>query len=170
MAAIVTTAKDLDGKEIDVLINNAGVYGPREYDLESVDYAEWMRVIQTNVFAPLQVCTAFIPHVARSAQKKMVTVSSKMGSIAENNSGGDYIYKTSKTMVNSAMRCFTGDVREKGIAVRVLHPGWVQTDMGGPNAAITPPQSASGIRNVINSLDLASTGQFYNYDGSELPW
>lgn len=163
-------AKDLDGAAIDVLINSAGILGPRGVPYDEIDNMEWMKVMETNVYSPLKVCAAFVPHVLRSEQKKMVTVSSIMGSIESNTSGGMYIYRSSKSAVNSVMRSLAYDLKEQGISVRVLHPGWVKTDMGGESADIDVVQSVSGIRSVIDGLSLSTTGQFYNYDGSELPW
>ncbi len=168
--SIARLAKDLDGTAIDLLINSAGIFGPRDCTYDNIDYGEWRKVFDTNVFSPLKVSVAFIPHVAKSAQKKIVTVSSKMGSIAEINTGGSYIYRSSKTAVNSVMKSFSEDMKPQDIAVRVLHPGWVRTDMGGPSAAISVEESVTGMRTVIDGLSLSSTGMFYNYDGTELPW
>ncbi len=163
-------AKDLDSVALDVVINNAGVFGPKGYSLDEIDYQEWMKVFDVNVFSPLKVSLAFADHMARSQQKKLITISSLMGSIENNTSGGNTIYRSSKTAVNSVMRGLTAEFRDKGIAVRVLHPGWVQTDMGGANADITTEQSVSGMRSVIDELSMASTGTFYDYAGNELPW
>jgi len=163
-------ARDLGDVAIDVLINNAGVFGPRSYALADIDYQEWMKVIDTNVFSPLKIGLAFAPHLARSTQRKLITVSSKMGSIELNTSGDNMIYRSSKAAVNAVMRGLAANLRDQKIAVRMLHPGWVQTDMGGSGADITVTESVSGMRKVIDSLDMAATGSFYNYDGSELPW
>ena len=163
-------AKDLDGVAVDVLINNAGVFGPRSYELADIDYQEWMKVIDINVFSPLKVSLAFAPHVARSKLRKLITVSSKMGSIALDSSGNDLIYRSSKTAVNSVMRGVAAQFRDQKIAVRMLHPGWVQTDMGGATADIPVSESVRGMCRTIDDLDMSSTGGFYNYDGSEIPW
>lgn len=163
-------AKDLHGVPIDVLINSAGIFGPKEYSLDEIDYQEWMKVFDVNVFSPLKVSLAFAENIASSDQKKLITISSIMGSIADNTSGGNTIYRTSKAAVNSVMRGLAADFLEQSIAVRVLHPGWVQTDMGGSNAAITPAQSVKGMRSVIDELSLKGTGTYINYDGKELPW
>ncbi len=167
--SILATAEKLDGTAIDVLICNAGVMGERQ-GLGSLDSAVWQQVLRVNIIAPLMVCQAFIEHVARSEQKKMATVSSKMGSIAENASGGQYIYRSSKAGVNAAMVSLALDLTPRGIAVAVMHPGWVRTDMGGPNGLIDPPESIRGMRSVIASLNMDNTGRFWNYDGSDIPW
>ena len=155
---------------IDLLLNSAGIFGPRNYTFNDIEYSEWMKVIDTNIFSPLKICSAFLPHVLKSDQKKMVTVSSIMGSIGKNTGGGNYIYKSSKVAVNQVMKCLANDLLEKKVAVLLLHPGWVKTDMGGDGANITAEVSVSGMRSVIDDLDIQSTGSFYNYDGSIIPW
>ena len=163
-------AKDLEGVGFDLLLNNAGIFGPKGYELADVDYQEWAKVMDINVFSPLKVSMAFLDNVAQSDQKKIVTVSSKMGSIADNTGGGNTIYRTSKAAVNSVMRGLAADLKDKQIAVRMVHPGWVRTDMGGDGADISAQESVTGMRSVIDGLTLSSTGKFYNYDGTELPW
>ena len=168
--SIARLAKDLDGMEIDLLLNSAGIFGPRNYIFNDIEYSEWMKVFDTNIFSPLKICSAFLPHVLKSDQKKMVTVSSIMGSIGQNTGGGNYIYKSSKAAVNQVMRCLANDLLVKKVAIRLLHPGWVKTDMGGEGADITAEVSVSGMRSVIDDLNIQSTGAFYNYDGAIIPW
>lgn len=167
--AITALAHKLSGQAIDVLINNAGIMGPRQ-SFGELDSDAWMAVLRTNVIAPVKVAEAFVDHVARSDLKKIVTVSSKMGSMADNTSGGSYIYRSSKAGVNAAMRSLSFEVAPQGIASAVLHPGWVRTDMGGPNGLIDAPESVSGMRAVIAALDAGMSGRFWNYDGTEIPW
>ena len=168
-AGILATAAKLDGEAIDVLISNAGVMGERQ-SLGGLQSQDWEHVLRVNIISPLMVCQAFVEHVARSDQKKMATVSSKMGSVADNNSGGSYIYRSSKAGVNAAMRSLAIDLAPRGIHAAILHPGWVRTDMGGPNGLIDAPESVRGMRDVIASLDAESSGMFRNYDGTEIPW
>ncbi len=163
-------AKDLGDTPLDVLINSAGIFGPKGYTTADIDYQEWMKVIDINVFSPLKVSLAFADHVARSEHKKIITISSMMGSIGANTGGGDTIYRSSKSAVNSVMRGFAAEVKGRHIAVRVLHPGWVRTDMGGASADLSAEESVRGMRAVIDSLELSSSGTFYNYNGTELPW
>jgi len=163
-------ADDLNGTQIDVLINNAGIYGPRDYDPETIDYAAWEEVMRVNTFAPVKVTATFADHVAQGQHMTIVTVTSKMGSIADNTSGGAYIYRSSKAALNSAMRSLAVDISGRDVVVVVVHPGWVQTDMGGPSGLITPTESVSGMRNVIAGLTRADSGKFFNYDGSIIPW
>jgi NAD(P)-dependent dehydrogenase (short-subunit alcohol dehydrogenase family) len=120
--------------------------------------------------ATLKMAQAFNSHVARSSQKMIVTISSKMGSIAENDSGGSYLYRSSKAAVNMVIKSLAIDLKPVGIIAVVLHPGWVQTDMGGKNALISTVKSVSGMRHVISGLALADSGKFIAYDGKPIPW
>ncbi len=165
---IDTSALQLKDQKIDVLINNAGVYP--ESSLNNIDYDDWATAFKINTMAPLKMAEAFMPHVAASQIKKIVTLSSKMGSLDENTSGSSYIYRSSKTAVNMVMKNLSIDLKPYGIAVVTLHPGWVQTDMGGPNGLIDSQTSVTGLRKVIADLSLASSGKFIAYDGSEIAW
>lgn len=161
-------AETLKHEAIDVLINNAGIYPEGEFG--GIDYADWETAFRINAMAPMKMAECFVEQVARSQQRKIVTLSSKMGSIADNGSGGSYIYRSSKTALNMVMKSLAIDLQARGIAVATLHPGWVQTDMGGPNALINTTQSVSGLRKVIGELAIESTGRFIAYDGKEIPW
>ncbi|MBT6607669.1 MAG: SDR family oxidoreductase [Rhodospirillaceae bacterium] len=163
-------AKDLNGVAIDVLINNAGIYGPRNYKPEDIDYAAWEEVMRVNVMAPLKVAATFAGNVAAGDQKKLVTVSSRMGSIADNTSGDFYVYRSSKAAVNAAMVSFAHDTADRGLIVALLHPGWVKTDMGGDGGDLTPTESIARLRKVIAGLGPADNGHFFNHDGSKIPW
>ncbi|MDJ0894295.1 MAG: SDR family oxidoreductase [Alphaproteobacteria bacterium] len=154
----------------DVLINNAGIYGPRSVSLGGINYDAWRQVLETNVLGQLRVTEAFVDSVARSDRKVIAFISSRMGSIAENSGGGEYIYRSSKACLNAVVKSLSIDLAPRGITVIAFHPGWVQTDMGGASAAITPTESISGMRKVIEGLTPADNGRFFNYDGSELPW
>jgi NAD(P)-dependent dehydrogenase (short-subunit alcohol dehydrogenase family) len=167
-AAIDALAVQLKGQKIDVLINNAGVYP--DSNLNHVNYDEWITAFKINSMAPLKMAEAFLPHIAASQLKKVVTLSSKMGSLDDNTSGSSYIYRSSKASVNMVMKSLAVDVKTKGIAVVTLHPGWVLTSMGGPNALIDTRTSVTGLRNVISHLDLNNTGRFIAYDGKEIAW
>lgn len=158
----------LAGESIDVLINNAGFYPEGEFG--QVGYADWEAAFRINTMAPMKMAECFVEQVARSQQRKIVTLSSKMGSVADNGSGGSYIYRSSKTAVNMVMKSLSIDLAGRGIAVGVLHPGWVLTDMGGPNALIDATRSVSGLRQVIAGLTLQNAGRFIAYDGKEIPW
>lgn len=167
---VAALANKLSGQPIDVLINNAGIYGPKDVTRDTVDYDAWGQVFRTNTMSPLAVSAAFAANVAQGGQKKIITLSSIMGSIAENDSSGDFIYRSSKAAVNAVMKSLAGDLKSEGITVAVLHPGWVRTDMGGPDAAIEAPESVTGMRAVIAGLKESDSGRFLNYDGTKIPW
>ena len=167
---VAALANKLSGQPIDVLINNAGIYGPKDVTRDTVVYDAWGQVFRTNAMSPLAVSAAFAANVAQGGQKKIITLSSIMGSIAENDSSGDFIYRSSKAAVNAVMKSLAGDLKSEGITVAVLHPGWVRTDMGGPGAAIEAPESVTGMRAVIAGLKESDSGRFLNYDGTEIPW
>jgi len=162
-------ATELKDTKIDLLINNAGVYGPRGYAPGDVDLREWHQTFEINAMSPLLVSMAFVPHV-EAAGGKIVTLSSKMGSMEDNTSGGNYIYRSSKAATNAVMKSLANDLSANSIPVCVMHPGWVETDMGGPNALISTETSVTGMRQVIENLDMTTTGVFFNYDGTIVPW
>ena len=167
---VAALANKLSGQPIDVLINHAGIYGPKDVTRDTVVYDAWGQVFRTNAMSPLAVSAAFAANVAQGGQKKIITLSSIMGSIAENDSSGDFIYRSSKAAVNAVMKSLAGDLKSEGITVAVLHPGWVRTDMGGPEGAIEAPESVTGMRAVIAGLKESDSGRFLNYDGTEIPW
>lgn len=169
-ASVRALAKKYAKDAIDVLINNAGIYGPRGMTMTTIDYDAWEQVLRTNTMAPLRVAAAFLPQVARSRKKTIATVTSWMGSIAANEAGGHYVYRSSKAAVNAVMKSLSIDVKAKGVIVALLHPGWVKTDMGGPDAAIAAPESVTGMRAVIAKLKKKDSGRFFNYDGTPMPW
>lgn len=155
---------------IDLLVNNAGVGSPKGQKLGSLDYAAWSRVLDINTLGPVRVTEAFLPNLERGGGKKVVTITSKMGSIDDNGSGGSYAYRTSKTAVNMAVKSLSIDLAPRGITCIVVHPGWVRTDMGGPSGLISPEESIAGIRRVIAGLTPADSGRFFNYDGKPIAW
>ncbi len=170
-AAIDTLARQLSGRAIDVLINNAGTMGSRGSTFGSSDFADWEQVFRLNAFAPLKMAEAFAGHVGRSSEKKLVSVSTIMASMARNNMGGFYAYRASKAALNAIVVSLAIDLgRRHGILAAALHPGWVRTDMGGPRAEIDARASVAGMRRVIASLTRERAGRFWAYDGSELPW
>jgi NAD(P)-dependent dehydrogenase (short-subunit alcohol dehydrogenase family) len=169
-ARIEALARRLEGVAIDLLINNAGVYGPRVVPYDFVDYGAWADVLRTNAMAPLKMSAVFSKHVARSQHRTIASLTSLMGSIGDNTSGGAYIYRSSKAALNAVMKSLAIDLRGKEITVVVLHPGWVRTDMGGSGATLEVSESVAAMRALIASLSLKDSGAFYNYDGTELPW
>lgn len=163
-------ADELAGEAIDVLLNNAGVYGPRNPRLDTMDYESWAETLRINTLSPFAVIAAFVDHVGRGDHRKIVALSSRMGSMGDNSAGGSYIYRSSKAALNAVMKSLSIDLAGRGMTCCVLHPGWVRTDMGGPGGAIEAPESVAGMRRVIARLSPADNGCFYNYDGAEIPW
>lgn len=165
---IDTLATELNGVKIDVLINNAGIYP--ESSFGRVDYEDWAQAFKINTMAPYKMSEAFANNVAASTLKKIVVLSSKMGSMSDNTSGGSYIYRTSKAATSMMMKSLSIDLKAQGIACGILHPGWVQTGMGGSNGLINAQQSIAGLRQVITDLNIANSGRFIAYDGKEIAW
>ena len=161
-------ALQLKDTAIDVLINNAGVYPSSSFG--DVDYSAWAEGFKINSMAPLKMAEAFVQHVTRSQLKKIATLSSKMGSLDDNTSGNSYSYRCSKAAVNMVMKSLSIDLKPYGISVVTLHPGWVQTDMGGKNALVSANTSVTGLRDVIEHLNIENTGKFIAYDGKEIAW
>jgi len=155
---------------IDLLINSAGISGPPDQRTGKVDYVAWREVLDVNTVGPLRVTEAFIPHLARSERKLVVTLASGMGSIGDNTSGGSIPYRSSKAAVNMVMRTLAIDLADRGIISVVINPGWVKTDMGGPNAPLTASESVKAMRRLVSTLGPTQSGKFFNYDGREYPW
>ncbi|ARO87337.1 short-chain dehydrogenase [Nitrosospira lacus] len=168
-AQIEKLARSLTDESIDLLLNNAGIYTSCHKD-DNIDQEAWIRAFLINTIAPLKMAQAFAPQIDCGSRKTIVAISSKMGSIADNSGGGSYIYRSSKAAVNMVIKSLAIDLKPAGIIAVVLHPGWVKTDMGGPNALISATKSVSGMRNVIRNLTLADSGRFIAYDGQMVPW
>ena len=163
-------ATSLQGAAIDIFINNAGIYGPRDSHFGNVTGRSWATVMQVNAIAPLLLTQALIDNFSRAEEKKLVYITSKMGSIEDNQGGGSYVYRSSKSALNAVVKSIAVDLGREGFSAAVLHPGWVQTDMGGVNALIDTQTSVSGMLSVIDNLDANNTGSFFNYDGTIIPW
>ncbi|MCX7325571.1 MAG: SDR family oxidoreductase [Hyphomicrobiales bacterium] len=154
---------------IDVLINNAGIYGPRAgQGALDMDFGAFAEVLAVNTLGPLRVAQAFLPRL-EVAGGKIVTVTSRMGSLAGTNDGA-VAYRASKAAVNKVMTGLAQALRPRRIPVLLVHPGWVQTDMGGGGADITIAQSTDGIITLADRLDMSLSGQFMNYDGAPIAW
>ncbi len=169
-AAVDALAAKYSGTAIDLLLNNAGIYGNRDGALTVSDFDTYLEVLRVNSVAPMKLALAFLPHLkATKGGAKIATISSRMGSISETR-GGSYAYRASKAAINAGMRNLALDLKSSGISCITLHPGWVKTDMGGAGADIDVATSATGLKTVIDGLTLKDTGKFYNYDGGEIPW
>jgi NAD(P)-dependent dehydrogenase (short-subunit alcohol dehydrogenase family) len=169
-ASVKAAAAELDGQAIDLLLNNAGVGGVRGQTIGNIDYEAWAKVLDANTMGPMRVSEAFVDHVARSKRKLIVTLTSGMGSIADNTSGGSVPYRSSKAAVNMVMRSLAIDLAPRGITCVVVNPGWVRTDMGGPHATQTTTESVTMLRRLIETLGPAQSGKFFNYNGREYAW
>lgn len=163
-------AADLQDRPIDILFNNAGIYGPYDAVFGNTDESAWLECLRTNVIAPMKMMEAFLPHVAASRHRLIAALSSKMGSMADNGSGGSYIYRSSKAALNAVMKSASIDLAPRGVKVAILHPGWVKTDMGGPNAEITVAESVSRMREILATVTPENSGTFFDIDGSVIPW
>ncbi|MEX2366887.1 MAG: SDR family oxidoreductase [Pseudohongiellaceae bacterium] len=160
----------LESGTISTFISNAGIYGPKTTSLGAVDAQTWSEVIGINSIAPLMLTQSLLPGLAPNTGCKLIYISSKMGSIAENTSGGSYIYRSSKTALNQVVKSLALDLASVGHIVAALHPGWVKTQMGGPNALIDVQTSVSGLISVISGLTHKGSGKFYDYQGESIPW
>ena len=158
----------LRGAPVDVLINNAGTSGSESFG--SLDYAAFSKVIETNVFGPLRVTETLVDNLAAGKMKKVASISSHMGSISTVNTPWAIPYRTSKAALNMAMRSVAIDLSMKGTTTLVLHPGIVETDMGGKGAPVKPHESAAGLKKVIEDSENMGELQFLDYQGRVLPW
>ncbi|MCB1669575.1 MAG: SDR family oxidoreductase [Gammaproteobacteria bacterium] len=161
---------ELGATAVDIFINNAGIYGPRASRFGEVTEQDWLAVFQVNTIAPLLLTQRLLENFRLGSDHKLAYITSKMGSIADNQSGGSYIYRSSKTALNQVVRSLSFDLASAGLIAAVIHPGWVQTDMGGPSALIDTRTSVGGMISVIDGLDKQASGQFFNYDGKLIPW
>ena len=162
-------AKRLKGEPIDLLLCNAGIYGPRGMQLGRLDYEAWMEVLRVNLLGPAALIEALADNVAASERKLIAVMSSRLGSIAEA-SGSSFLYATSKAGLNALAKGLSVTLAGRSIIVVALSPGWVRTDMGGDNAPLTPEQSVRGLRKVIAGLSKTDSGKFLSHDGTEIPW
>jgi NAD(P)-dependent dehydrogenase (short-subunit alcohol dehydrogenase family) len=162
-------ARALGDVGVDMLVNNAGVM-EKSRGLEQLDYAALELTMDTNALGPLRVTAALLPHMRRNSVRKIVHVSSEMGSIEGNASGGWYGYRMSKAALNMACKSMAHDLRGEGFTVVAVHPGWVQTDMGGAGAPTGVAESAKGLIAVFDRMGRGETGKFLDYRGQTLPW
>ncbi len=154
---------------LDWLINNAGVL-VEEHSLQDVDFAAWERVFQVNTFGPFRVVRRFLPLLRGSKQPLICQITSIMGSIGLTEGTGYYSYRGSKAALNMMSKVLAAELRPLGIPVVMVHPGWVRTRMGGPQAPVLPETSARNIIKVLRGVTLQDTGTFYGPDGKTLPW
>ncbi|PLY01852.1 MAG: short-chain dehydrogenase [Desulfuromonas sp.] len=164
--AVARLAQELEGQTIDLLINNAGLL--QDEVLGSIDYDSLRLQMEINAYAPLRVCEALLPNLTSGS--KIANITSRMGSIADNDSGGRYGYRASKAAFNAFGKSLAVDLKPRGIAVAQLHPGFVKTRMVNFGGIITPEESAASLAERIDQLNLNNTGSFWHCNGEELPW
>jgi NAD(P)-dependent dehydrogenase (short-subunit alcohol dehydrogenase family) len=133
------------------------------------DYAAWPETFRVNTMAPLRAAVAFTPHVAASQKKTIAAVSSGGATISQAK-GGNYVYRSTKAALNLCMRGLSREYADRGLIIVMLAPGWVRTDMGGPNATFSPQEAIGRVRTVIGGLTPADNGRFINSDGNDYPW
>jgi NAD(P)-dependent dehydrogenase (short-subunit alcohol dehydrogenase family) len=166
LAAIDTLAGELSNEPIDILLSNAGIGRPHPLFGET-DYAHWHRILDVNLIGPMKLAEAFVEHVAASQMKVMAFVSSRMGSITLNMTGGSYAYRSSKAGLNAVVKGLAIDLKPRHILVLALHPGWAKTE---PGARVAVDRSVFGMRAVIQRCSRHETGCFFAFNDTMLPW
>lgn len=167
---IAALTEELADKDLDILLNNAGIIGPEQQEFGMLDERLWLETFQVNTLGPYKMAKAFLENVARSQRRIIATLTSEMGSIKGNSSGDYYVYRTSKAAANMVVKNLSHDLRKKRITCVALHPGWVRTRMGGDRAPVSPEQSAAGLFNILTSLEEDDNGLFLSYQGKNIPW
>jgi len=167
-AQIADLAKTLAEEPLDILINNAGTVGSRKEN--DSDPTVWLRTFRTNAIAPVRIAQSLAPNLERGREKKIVSISSGRASIGANTDGGLMIYRTSKAALNMAVRCLAAEMKERGLIVVALAPGWVKTRIGGTKAPLTPEQSVEAMRAAISKLEPGHSGGFFDRTGEPLQW
>ncbi len=162
--------KHLKGKPIDILYNNAGVYANGASQFGKTDEKAWEEAVAVNLIAPMKMMEEFVENVAKSDKKIIASMSSKMGSMQDNTSGGSYAYRATKAALNAIMVSAAHDLRHLDITSLILHPGWVRTDMGGPQGELSVEQSAKKLRKILDNCTIEDSGSFFDVDGTIIPW
>lgn len=167
--SVAALSEGLGDQSVDLLINNAGIMD-RNGSLADADFATVERILAVNTIGPMRVTRALLPHLRRGETRQIVNITSGLGSIENNVSGGFYGYRESKAALNMFTRSLAADLKSDGFTCIAMSPGWVQTDMGGPNANLTPEESIAGMRKVIDGLTPADSGTMWSWDSSSLAW
>jgi NAD(P)-dependent dehydrogenase (short-subunit alcohol dehydrogenase family) len=167
-SSIKAAANAVGDRPIDILINNAGIRGGNDQSVEATDTQDWIEAFKVMTVGPFRVVQTFLKNLGAAKNPKIMTITSQIAATTWP-TGGFYSYASTKAGVNRVMLGLARDLKDK-VIVAVIHPGWVKTDMGGPNADITPQESAAGIRKVITSLSKEDSGKFYKWNGDIHPW
>jgi NAD(P)-dependent dehydrogenase (short-subunit alcohol dehydrogenase family) len=172
--SVTALAHALGRRAIDLLILNSAIYTRKGNKIGEIDYDAWREANETNLMGAVRVAEALLENVAASKRKQIAAISTGMGSMQALNStigfGAVYQYRTSKAALNMAMSILAKEMEPQGVSVVIFDPGWVQTDMGGANAALTPQESIGGMRTVLAGDPMSLTGKFVGYDGRPRPW
>jgi NAD(P)-dependent dehydrogenase (short-subunit alcohol dehydrogenase family) len=166
----------LNGKPIDVLILNSGIYPRKGQKIGQIDYQGWREAFETNVLGTIRVAEALLDNIAAGERKQIAVISTGMaslrgvqgGSVAQ--AGTSYQYRSTKTALNMAMLILAKELAPREISVVMFDPGWVKTDMGGPHAQLTPKESIAGMKKVLAGNAMELSGKFLGHDGSPRPW
>jgi len=170
LSTLQALSYELRNDAIDMLVNNAGIYGSDKNKFGSVDVDSWLQAFQVNSIAPLKMVEAFSEQLRMGKRKVVACMSSKMGSMADNGYGNSYIYRSSKAALNAVVKSLSIDLKEQGIISVALHPGWVKTDMGGPGAEISTRECVEQLFAHLLQLNIEDSGRFIDIDGSDIPW
>jgi len=165
--SIAALARDLAGGPIDLLINNAAILGDTG-GIASLRTAEFIEVMRVNTLGPLLVFRALLPNLLAGQRRLVANISSRVGTVAGLDEDGDYAYRCSKAALNLATAKLAYDYGDRGLTIVALHPGWVKTDMGGPDARLTVEESASKVKSVLDRVTAADGGKLLSYDGTRL--
>lgn len=169
-ASVGAFAREVEGGgPLDVLLNNAGVFGGTEA-LAGLDFQELLHTFDINTLGALRVTSALLPALRRGSSRRLACLSSRAGSLADNSSGGLHAYQLSKAALNMAVRNLALELRPEGFSVLALHPGWVRTAMGGPSAPQSPEESVRGLLQVLDGARPEDSGRFLDFRGQEVPW
>ena len=172
-AARAAVGRKVDG--LDLLINNAGMYSPRgsadpTERLGELRFEDALLLLRANAVGPLIVTQQYLDLLVVGRRSRVVAISSEYGSVSENTAGFPYYYAASKAALNMLMRSLAAEARGRGIVTALLDPGWVSTDMGGPEAPVTPARSVAGMMRVIDGLGARDSGRFFTWEGRAAPW
>ena len=169
LASIAALGEKLAPRPLDLVIANAGRM-QLDMQADSMDPAAWLDDMRVNALAPVMLARTFRPHLLKARTRKLIAITSRMGSIGDNSSGGLIGYRMSKAALNMGWRTLAMEWKADDMTLALLHPGWVQTAMGGPQAQITAQESVAGLRAVIDQLGPGDSGSFWSYKGEPLPW
>lgn len=169
-SSIDRCAEALSDVALDVLVNNAGIMD-RGAAVGALDYARWREVMETNLYGPVRVLEAFLPHLLRGGHRKAVAISSSLGSVADA-AGGNYYYRASKAALNITMRAIAADLKDKGVLIAVVSPGFVDTDLTRELTApkLSPEASGEGLAAFIETMTPEDSRRFLRYNGEEIAW